>query len=198
MTATERLLVLVNAPANGDRHSYDAAEMEQCAQRTFQTLERCGLHIQSRPEATRGHDAGGFQQAVSGDGRRALRPQLARMDGVVSAAGSANQDTGTVSGGGSAHPGPGVPMAALSGRSAAASLLADLTSTRVVARRRLCVVVYRRAERRRPKRHHHHRLHRQRVLALLRPRATQRRCRSAQPLRGQRRNLSQAAETAGP
>ena len=36
--------------------------------------------------------------------------------------------------GGSAHPGPGVPMAALSGRLAAASLLADLASTEPVGR----------------------------------------------------------------
>ena len=35
--------------------------------------------------------------------------------------------------GGSTHPGPGVPMAALSGRSAASSLLADLTSQQVVS-----------------------------------------------------------------
>ena len=41
-TGAERLLVLVNAPANGDRHAYDAAEVEQCAQRTFGVLERCG------------------------------------------------------------------------------------------------------------------------------------------------------------
>ena len=59
-------------------------------------------------------------------------------------------------------------MAALSGRLAAASLLADLASTAPVPRRRLRLVVRRRAERRRPPRPHRHRLHRQRVLALLR------------------------------
>ena len=49
------------------------------------------------------HDTGGFQPDVSGDGRRALRPQLARLDRVVSAPGTANADTGPVSGGGQ-HP----------------------------------------------------------------------------------------------
>ena len=48
----EGLLVLINAPANGDRHSYDKAEVEQCARRTFGVLERCGLQIHRRPEAT--------------------------------------------------------------------------------------------------------------------------------------------------
>src|ERR1700761_5872689 len=49
------------------------------------------------------HDTGGFQPDVSGDGRRALRPQLARLDRVVSAPGTADADTGPVSGGGQ-HP----------------------------------------------------------------------------------------------
>ena len=44
-------------------------------------------------------DASGFQPAVSGDRRRAVRPQLARMDGLVPASGSANQNSGPVSGG---------------------------------------------------------------------------------------------------
>ena len=47
-----------------------------------------------------GHDPGGFPQSVSGDGRRAVRPQLTRMDRVVSASGSTDQSAGAVSGGG--------------------------------------------------------------------------------------------------
>jgi carotenoid 1,2-hydratase len=45
-----------------------------------------------------GHDTDGFQHVVSGDGGCPVRPQLTRMDRIVSAAGSANQDTGNVSG----------------------------------------------------------------------------------------------------
>ena len=47
-----------------------------------------------------GDDACGFQPDVSGDGRRALRPQLTRMDGLFPAAGSPDEDPGTLSGGG--------------------------------------------------------------------------------------------------
>jgi carotenoid 1,2-hydratase len=54
-----------------------------------------------------GHDADGLQYDVSGDGRRALRPQFARMDGVVSTSGAANADTGPVSGGRQHASGPG-------------------------------------------------------------------------------------------
>ena len=49
---SERLLVLINAPANGDHHDYNAAEIEQCATKTFGVLARCGLAVDRRPEAT--------------------------------------------------------------------------------------------------------------------------------------------------
>ena len=45
-------------------------------------------------------DACGFQPDVSGDGRRALRPQLARMDCLVPATGGPDQNSGTLPGGG--------------------------------------------------------------------------------------------------
>lgn len=63
---------------------------------------RAGTMRPANPSATgsnAGDDTGGFQQTVSRDGRRAVRPQLARMDSLVSASGSANQNSGIVSGG---------------------------------------------------------------------------------------------------
>ncbi len=44
-----------------------------------------------------GHDAAGLRLGLSGDGRSALRPGLARLDGIVPPSGSAQPDAGAVS-----------------------------------------------------------------------------------------------------
>jgi len=54
-----------------------------------------------------GDDAERFSRAVSGDRRGAVWPQLARMDGVVPAAGGAHENSGPVSGGGQRPSGAG-------------------------------------------------------------------------------------------
>ena len=53
----------------------------------------------STPRGQPGDDAGGFRAPLSVDGRGDLRPLVARMDGVVSAAGIAEPRAGTVPGG---------------------------------------------------------------------------------------------------
>ncbi len=123
----ERLLVLINAPANGDRVQLSASEIEQCMTRTFAQLARCGLMLHRRGEAVVTTPAdfarlfpatGGalYGQAVHGSMAAFRRP------------GSRSALPGLYLSGGSVHPGPGVPMALLSGRLAAASVLQDLTS----------------------------------------------------------------------
>jgi 1-hydroxycarotenoid 3,4-desaturase len=124
----ERLLVLVNAPPNGDRHSYDAAEVEQCAQRTFGHLERCGLQIHRRAEATRITTPADFNRLFPATGGALYGRSSHGWRASFQRPGARTGIPGLYLTGGSTHPGPGVPMAALSGRSAAASLVADLTS----------------------------------------------------------------------
>nr|WP_093192194.1 1-hydroxycarotenoid 3,4-desaturase CrtD [Thiocapsa sp. KS1] len=125
----ERLLCLLNAPAKGDRHPFDTAEIEQCEQRAFSLLERCGLQVHRTPETSVVTTPAGFNQlfpatggALYGQASHGWRASFTRPP-------SRSKVPGLYLAGGSAHPGAGVPMAAMSGRLAAATLLADLAST---------------------------------------------------------------------
>jgi 1-hydroxycarotenoid 3,4-desaturase len=129
VSGAERLLVLVNAPADGDRADLSEGELLQCETRVFDHLQRCGLTVSRRSEASvvttpRAFDAlfpqtGGalYGQATHGWAAAFQRP------------GSRTKLPGLYQAGGGAHPGAGVPMAALSGRLAAARLMQDRAST---------------------------------------------------------------------
>ena len=122
----ERLLCLINAPANGDSHALTTTEIEQCTKQTFGFLQRCGLTVDpgqatiTTPTAFESlfPATGGalYGQAVHGPMASFRRPGArSRLPSLYLA-------------GGSTHPGAGVPMAALSGQMAAATVLADLAS----------------------------------------------------------------------
>lgn len=118
--ASERLLVLVNAPPDGDVARFDAAAEEA---RAFALLEQCGLHVER-----------GGMVATTPEGFHALFPATGGalygranhgMMGSFARPGARGPLPGLYLAGGSVHPGPGIPMAAMSGRLAAARLIED-------------------------------------------------------------------------
>ncbi len=124
----ERLLVLVNAPPTGDRHAFNPQEIEACATRTFALLHRAGLSIDRRPEATAVTTPADFEALYPATGGALYGQAVHGPMAAFRRPGSRSKIPGLYLAGGSVHPGPGVPMAVLSGRLAASALLADLTS----------------------------------------------------------------------
>lgn len=128
--APERLLLLINAPPDGDLGAQSDADMARFEDNAFTLLTACGLHIDRESAAqvrTAPHEfdqlfpaTGGALYGLASHGPNATfqRPAgVTRIPGLYFA-------------GGSVHPGPGVPMAAMSGRLAAARILEDLSAAR--------------------------------------------------------------------
>jgi 1-hydroxycarotenoid 3,4-desaturase len=125
----ERLLCLVNAPPVGDRRAFTAAEIDQCAQQTFSLLQRCGLSLERRPETTVITTPAQFDQLYRGTGGALYGPALDGWQAAFKRPRARATLPGLYLTGGGVHPGPGAPMAALSGRMAAAAVLRDGVST---------------------------------------------------------------------
>lgn len=126
----ERLHIQINAPATGDRGEMTAEEIERCQQTTLALMDRCGLSLALDPAATVMTTPAGFARAFPATGGALYGAATHGAFASFRRPGAATGLPGLYLAGGSAHPGAGVPMAALSGRIAAARLMADRASIR--------------------------------------------------------------------
>lgn len=121
----ERLLLLINAPADGDFHRREAAELEQWRRAALDMLAACGCELQFAHDDVVTTDPCAWHERFPGSGGslygRANHGSMASF----ARPGARSKIRGLYLAGGSVHPGAGVPMSAMSGRLAAAALLAD-------------------------------------------------------------------------
>jgi 1-hydroxycarotenoid 3,4-desaturase len=126
----ERLLCLINAPALGDRRPLSRSEILECENRTWSRLRRSGLTLRPASDAPVITTPSDFERLFPGTGGALYGPASHGWKAPFARASSRARLPGLFLAGGSAHPGAGVPMAALSGSLAARSVTEDLALTR--------------------------------------------------------------------
>jgi len=124
----QRLLCLVNAPATVPGRTLTEQEIATCETQAFQRLARCGLELQPVAPMRRTTPTD-FATLFPGTGGALYGPPSHGWRASFQRMGARHAMPGLYLAGGSTHPGPGVPMAALSGRLAAQAVCEDLVST---------------------------------------------------------------------
>ncbi len=124
-TDTDRMLLIVNAPPDGDRAALNKDALAACERAAFGLLADCGLSIAPAEETVRTTPAD-FNRLFPATGGALYGPAPHGAMSPFKRQGARTRLSGLYVAGGSVHPGAGVPMAALSGRQAAAAVAADL------------------------------------------------------------------------
>ncbi len=121
----ERFEIIMNAPP---KTTQSPGEIAQCRLRTFPQLARFGLTFDPAPKDANLMTPQGFAQLFPGSQGALYGRGPVGMLAPFQRPGARTALRGLYMAGGGAHPGAGVPMAALSGRHAAEAILSDLTS----------------------------------------------------------------------
>jgi len=123
--APERFEIIMNAPP---KTTQSPGEIAQCRTRTFPQLARFGLTFDQDPPDSSLTTPQGFSTLFPASQGALYGRSPVGMLAAFQRPCARTTLPGLYLAGGGAHPGPGVPMAGLSGRHAAEAILADLTS----------------------------------------------------------------------
>ncbi len=121
--AVERLFCLVNAPAHGDEPER-TEEIERCEMTSFEQLQRLGMSIQGHARVRAGPSL--FHRRFPASSGSLYGKATHGWMSIFSRPGATTAIPGLFLTGGGTHPGPGVPMTALSGIRAAEDVMASL------------------------------------------------------------------------
>jgi 1-hydroxycarotenoid 3,4-desaturase len=127
----ERLLLLVNAPARADEKVFSEAEIASCKARMIERLTRGGLTLSAPPKQMKATTPADFSTLFPGTGGALYGRASHGWAASFQRPGARTSIRGLFLAGGAVHPGPGIPMAALSGRFAAQAVFQHLGSTRL-------------------------------------------------------------------
>ena len=126
--AAEPMLLLVNAPHDKGQISHE--EISSCQQRVLHMLEQRGLRLSFETTQCRITRPRDFAAHFPGSGGALYGPAANGWMATFAREQARSPIKGLYLAGGSVHPGPGVPMAAMSGVLAAEALMADHVLTR--------------------------------------------------------------------
>ncbi len=121
---SERLFMIINAPARGDVETLPEGEIERCLEAADGLLCSCGLGVMdlAPPHVT---TPSMFERRYPRSGGALYGAATHSPFAALSRHGARSTLPGLYLAGGSVHPGAGVPMSAMSGRRAASAILSD-------------------------------------------------------------------------
>ena len=123
----ERMLLLINAPADGDHAPLAEDVIARCAGDATALLLRCGLTIDAAEPQRIVTTPTGFNALFPGTGGALYGRANHGSMGSFQRPGARSRIPGLYLAGGSVHPGAGIPMALMSGRLAAARVIENET-----------------------------------------------------------------------
>lgn len=125
VNGSERLFFIVNAPAKGGTNNFSDDDLVRCEESTFRVLQNCGAQIKPLTDKSVRFGPDDFGDLFPATGGAIYGPSSHGWQASLSRPGCRSKLSGLYFAGGSTHPGPGVPMAALSGLMAAECALED-------------------------------------------------------------------------